>query len=143
MSLNQSMNISLGSMKNNQYALTVVSQNIANVHVEGYHRQRVNFVTNEYTTKCENVLSTIRGMNGASISSLTDFIDDAAFKNVLDSNSEANYYNTLADALGDLEEISDDLGDKLEEANGKLLGERPSGSPSPGWAHSQVVLLWL
>ena len=82
MSLNQSMNISIGSMKNNQYALTVVSQNIANLHVDGYHRQRVNFVTNEYTTNCENVISTIKGMNGASISSLSDYIDDAAFKNL-------------------------------------------------------------
>lgn len=111
MSLNQSMNISLGSMKNNQYALTVVSQNIANLHVDGYHRQRVNFVTNEYTTNCENVISTIKGMNGASISSLSDYIDDAAFRNLLDSNSDANYYNTLADALGDLEGLTDDLGD--------------------------------
>ena len=111
MSLNQSMNISVGSMKNNQYALTVVSQNIANLHVEGYHRQRVNFVTNEYTTNCENVISTIKGMNGASISSLSDYIDDAAFKGLLDSNSEAEYYNTLADALGELEGIADDLGD--------------------------------
>lgn len=111
MSLNQSMNISLGSMRNNQYALTVVSQNIANVHVEGYHRQRVNFVTNEYTTKCENVISTIKGMNGASISSLTDYIDDAAFNNLINSNSDANYYNTLADAVQGLEDVADDLGD--------------------------------
>ena len=111
MSLNQSMNISIGSMKNNQYALTVVSQNIANLHVDGYHRQRINFATNEYTTRCENVISTIKGMNGASVSSLSDFIDDAAFKNLLDSNSDAQYYNTLADALGDLEGITDDLGD--------------------------------
>ena len=111
MSLNQSMNISVGSMKNNQYALTVVSQNIANLHTEGYYRQKVNFVTNEYTTNCQNVLSTIRGMNGASISSLTDYVDDTAFKNLLDSNSDANYYNTLADALGELEAVADDLGD--------------------------------
>lgn len=111
MSLNQSMNISLGSMKNNQYALTVVSQNIANAHVEGYHRQRVNFVTNEYTTNCENVLSTIRGMNGASISSLSDYIDKGAFNNMINSNSDAQYYNTLSDALGALEDIADDLGD--------------------------------
>ncbi len=111
MSLNQSMNISLGSMKNNQYALTVVSQNIANLHVEGYHRQRVNFATNQYTTNCENVLATIRGMNGASITSLSDYIDNGAFKNLLNSNADANYYNTLADALGELEGVADDLGD--------------------------------
>ena len=111
MSFNQSMNISLGSMKNNQYALTVVSQNIANLHVEGYRRQRVDFQTNEYTTNCENVLSTIRGMNGASISSLSDYVDEGAFRDLLDSNSDAQYYNTLADALGGLEDITDDLGD--------------------------------
>ena len=50
MSLNQSMNIALGSLKNNQYAMTVVSQNIANINVEGYRKQRVDFQTNEYTT---------------------------------------------------------------------------------------------
>ena len=111
MSFNQSMNINLNSMKNNQYALAVVSQNIANLNVEGYHRQRVNFVTNDYTTKCENVISTIKGMNGSSISSLSDYIDDAAFRDKLNSNSDANYYNTLADALGELEAIADDLGD--------------------------------
>lgn len=111
MSLNQSMNISIGSMKNNQYALTVVSQNIANMHVDGYHRQRVNFVTNDYTTNCENVISTIKGMNGASISSLSDYIDKAAFRDLLDSNSNAEYYNTLADNIGELEDVADELGD--------------------------------
>lgn len=111
MSLNQTMNISVGSMKNNQYALTVVSQNIANINVEGYHRQKVNFVTNEYTTNCENVISTIKGMNGASISSLTNYIDNGAFNGLLGSNADSNYYNTLADALGELEGIADDLGD--------------------------------
>ena len=111
MSLSQSMNIALGSMHNNQYALTVVSQNIANLNVEGYHRQRVNFETNPYTTDCENVLSTIKGMNGASIASLSDFLDRGAFNNLLDSNSASQYYNTLNDALGQLEDIADDLGD--------------------------------
>ena len=111
MSLNQSMNITLGSMKNNQYALTVVAQNIANVNVEGYHRQKVNFVTNEYTTKCQNVIETIKGMNGASISSLTNYIDNGMFNDLIGKNSDASYYNTLADALGELEGIADDLGD--------------------------------
>ena len=111
MSLNQSMNISLNSMKNNQYALTVVSQNIANLHVEGYHRQRVDFQTNRYTTDCENVISTIKGMNGASISSLSDFIDEGLFNEGIGANSDAQYYNTLADALAGLEDIADDLCD--------------------------------
>ncbi len=111
MSLNQSMNIALGSMRNHQYALTVVSQNIANLNVDNYHKQRVNFVTNEYTTDCDTVYSTIRGMNGASISSLSNYIDNGMFKNMLNAKSDANYYNNLANQLGKLEDISDDLGD--------------------------------
>ena len=111
MSLNQSMNIALGSLKNNQYAMTVVSQNIANINVEGYRKQRVDFQTNEYTTNCNNVISTIKGMNGASISSLTDYANEGAFRDKLETNSEAQYYNTLNDALSGLEDIADDLGD--------------------------------
>lgn len=111
MSLGQSLNITLGSMRNNQYALTVVSQNLANVYVEGYHRQRVNFQTNEYTTRCRNVIETIRGMNGASVASLSNYIDDGAFRSMIDANSDAQYYNNLADSLGALEDLADDLGD--------------------------------
>ncbi len=111
MSLGQSMNITLGSMRNNQYALTVVSQNIANAFVPGYHRQRVNFQTNEYTTDCRNVIETIRGMNGASIASLSNYIDDGTFKSMIDANSDAQYYNKLADNLGALEDLADNLGD--------------------------------
>ncbi len=111
MSLNQSMNITLGSLRNNQYALTVVAQNISNIHTEGYVRQRINFETNPYTTDCENVISTIKGMNGASVSSLTDFADDNLFKDLIGKNADAEYYNNLADGLGDLSDISDDLGE--------------------------------
>lgn len=111
MSLNQSWNISLNSMFNNQYALVVVSQNIANIHVDGYHRQRVDFQTNPSTTSCRDVIDTIKGMNGAHIAGLTGFVDDGAFANVLGANSDANYYNDLADALKGLEDITDDLGD--------------------------------
>ena len=120
MSLNQSMNIALGSMQNNQYALTVVSQNIANLNTEGYHRQRVNFSENQYTSDCSGVISTIRGMNGASIDSLTAYIDDGAFKDVINKNSDAEYYNTLNDILGDLEGITDELGENDLSA---LLGD--------------------
>lgn len=111
MSLNQSMNIALGSLKNNQYAMTVVSQNIANINVEGYRKQRVDFQTNEYTTNCNNVISTIKGMNGASISSLSDYANEGAFRDKISTNSDAQYYNTLNDALSGLEDIADDLGD--------------------------------
>ena len=111
MSLNQSMNIAVSSLQNNSYALVVVSQNIANLNVDGYTRQTVEFQTNPYTTNCENVISTIKGMNGASISGLTDHADLGAFNDIVTSNSDASYYNTLSDALSDLEDVADSLGD--------------------------------
>lgn len=111
MSLNQIWNITLGSMRNNQYALTVVSQNMANIHTPGYYKQRVNFATNRYTTKCRNVIETIKGMNGAHVDSLSNYVDKGLLNSVLNSNSDAQYYNNLADALQGLEDIADDLGD--------------------------------
>ena len=111
MSLNQSMNIATGSLKNNQYALTVVSHNIANVNTEGYIRQRVNFQEDRLYADQNNVLRTIKGLNGAKISQLTNFVDKGALDDTIRTNSDANYYNTLADNLSGLEDIVDALGD--------------------------------
>ena len=111
MTLNQSMSIALNSMKNNQYALTVVSHNIANLNTEGYHRQRVNFSESRFLTNCSNVWGTIQGMDGSQIDSLTGFIDDGIFKDVIGKNSDAQYYNSLSGILGDLEDITDELGE--------------------------------
>ncbi len=111
MSLNQSMGITLDSMKNYQQALVVVSHNIANINTKGYARERVNFTEDRLHINSNSVAAKIRSMNGADISSLTNYVDNAKYKNVIDSNADANYYNGLADALKDLEDVADDLGD--------------------------------
>jgi len=120
MSINQSMNIALGSMKNNQYALSVVSHNIANLNTDGYHRQRVDFSESRYTTSCSTAYDTIRGMCGSEISSLSGFIDNGVFNDLIDKNADAKYYDTLSGVLGDLEGITDELG---ENGLGALLNE--------------------
>ena len=56
-------------------------------------------------------MSLNQGMNGAAVTDLTNYIDDGAFNKMLDSKSDAAYYDTLVDALGELEDIADDLGD--------------------------------
>lgn len=111
MSLNQSMNIATGSLKNNQYALTVVSHNIANIHTEGYVRQGVNFQESRYDTGSNNVVGIIKGMNGATISELKDYVDMGAFNDVIKTNSDAEYYNTIKDNISGLEDIVNALGD--------------------------------
>ena len=60
MSLNQSMSIALGSMRNNQLALSVVSHNIANLNTEGYARERVNFSESRFLVNSNSVISKIR-----------------------------------------------------------------------------------
>ncbi len=111
MSLNQSMNIAVGSLRNNQYALTVVSHNIANIHTEGYIRQGVNFQESRFNTGNNNVVGIIKGLNGATISELKDYVDMGAFNDVIKTNSDAEYYNKVKDNISGLEDIVNALGD--------------------------------
>ena len=111
MSVNQAMSITLDSMKNNQMALSVVSHNIANLNTKGYVKERVDFSEDRFSVNSNSAISKIRAMNGADIASLTNYADNAKFKGVVNSNTDAQYYNGLADALSDLEDVADDLGD--------------------------------
>lgn len=112
MSLNQALSITNGSLRNNQYAMTVVSQNIANVNVEGYAKQTVQFATNGSTTNASSPSVIIKGMDGASLSDIQDYIDDALVRNITEQTSDAAYYSTVADSLSNLEDIIDALGDQ-------------------------------
>ena len=111
MSINHTMSIALNSMKNNQNALAVVSHNIANLNTKGYAKERVNFSESRFTVNSKSPIARINALNGAEISSVTNYIDSAKFKGVVDSNTDANYYNELANALKDLDGVADDLGD--------------------------------
>ena len=120
MSLSQSMSISLDSMRNNQYALAVVSHNIANLNTQGYARQRVNFSEDRYLVNSNSVIAKINAMQGADLASISNYVDASAFRGLVNSNADANYYNGLADALSELEDVADDLGDNGLNA---LLGD--------------------
>lgn len=111
MSLGQSLNISAGALRNNQYALTVVSHNVANINTEGYTRKRVNFEESIVGNYGRDVYSRIKSLNGSTITGLVDYMDEAALGDIANTKSETEYYNGLADALGGLEDIADALGD--------------------------------
>lgn len=111
MSLGQSLNIALNSLKNNQYAMTVVSHNIANLNTEGYTRKAVHFEESVIGNYGTDVYSRIKSLNGATIDRIIDYMDEAALGNIIDTTSDASYYGSLADALGGLEDIADALGD--------------------------------
>ncbi len=111
MLISQSLNISLNSMKNNQTALAVVSHNIANLNTKGYIKQRVNMSELRLDTFGNTVISKIHSLNGAKIDSLSSYVDNSKLRNLVNSGSDAAYYNNLTDALGGLEDVADALGD--------------------------------
>ncbi len=111
MTINQTMNISRESMNNYQHALAVVSQNLANMNVDGYIKLRADFATNPTFGDGTNVYSQIKGLNGASISQLKSYADSAAANAMRDANSEAQYYYTLGSIMGQMEKISNELGE--------------------------------
>ncbi len=111
MTISQTMNISRESMNNYQHALAVVSHNIANQNVDGYIKLRADFATNPTYSYGNNVYSNIRGLNGACISQITSYANNAAANSAREANSGAQYYYTLDSIMGQLGEISNELGD--------------------------------
>ena len=111
MTISQTMNISRESMNNYQHALAVVSHNIANQNVDGYIKLRADFATNPTYSYGNNVYSNIRGLNGACISQITSYANNAAANTARGANSDAQYYYTLDSIMGQLGEISNELGD--------------------------------
>lgn len=111
MTLIQAMGISRESLVNNQYALTVVSHNVANMNTEGYSRQKAVFNELRYLNSGSSVTSAIYSLGGAEIASIQSYADMALNTMVRDTNSEAAYYNELAKLMGDIEAYVDQLGD--------------------------------
>jgi len=107
MSIGQIMGISRESMNNNQYALTVVSHNIANINNSAYSKQRAEF--------CESVLpnysSMVSHLNGAYIGSIVSYSNQALNNSYMDANTDANYYNTLNNIIKQMEGVANEMGD--------------------------------
>ena len=111
MTLIQAMGISRESLVNNQYALTVVSHNVANMNTEGYSRQKAVFSELRYLNSGSSVTSAIYSLGGAEISNIQSYANMALNTMVRDTNSEAAYYDELAKLMGDIESYVDQLGD--------------------------------
>ncbi len=106
MGLTQSMSIATRAMAAMQTGLTVVSQNVANVSTEGYHKQRVNFKDSvtyaPATTDPASIVTTYSGVDVASIERYSTKFMQSYYWN---ENNEKNYlsaYGTMASQLEDL-----------------------------------------
>lgn len=132
MSIQQSMNISRESMNNYQHALTVVSQNLANMNVDGYIKLRTDFATNPTYNYGNNLYSAIRGLNGATISKLTSYADFAASQSAREANSNAQYYYTLNGLMGQLGTVANELtGDGLQASFESFFSAAQNLSANP------------
>lgn len=112
MSFGQIMGISSQSMMNNQYALTVVSNNIANMDVNGYSKQRVIFNQNSLLVPGTSIIGAVRGLNGASIHGIESYANSTINTSVRNANSQSAYYNQLKTLLGDMSTVANELGDE-------------------------------
>jgi len=109
MSLTSSLNIARQALSVNQAAITVVSNNIANVNTDGYTKQRVNLaeVVN-YTPTYGDSIMEANNCSGVRISSILSAQTNT--NNYLDGyyrqeNSDFNYldqYSSIASGLEDL-----------------------------------------
>ena len=111
MTLIQSLNIARESLVNNQYALTVVSHNVANINTEGYSRQRAVFEEISNAFPGNGVAAVVYGLGGAKIQGIESYANSALNEAVRNANSETEYYNQLSKMMGDIETIIDQLGD--------------------------------
>ncbi|MBQ6515676.1 flagellar hook-associated protein FlgK [bacterium] len=110
MSLSSALNITARAMTVNQYAMNIVSNNIANMNTEGYSKQRVNLstVTNKISIG-ESVERQIKADNGVQLASVTRYNNQFLKDYYRSQNSYAGYLNQSADLASQLDSIMNEL----------------------------------
>lgn len=107
MSISSAFSIAQQSLLNNQYALQMVSNNIANMNTEGYSKQKPVF-TALPGYSCYNWCSTGHNLKigqGAELSSIERNRDQSLDNYYRDQNSKASYYNQIGSMAGDIANI--------------------------------------
>ena len=101
--------IGKNALTTNQAALTVVSNNIANVNTDGYSKQRVNLISvtdNSIATTALKQAQLGNGVDIASISRYRDAFVDGCYR---DSVSSQMYYETICTKGLTLESLSNEF----------------------------------
>lgn len=133
MSLIASMNISQQALLVNQAALSIVSNNIANVNTEGYSRQRVELSPGvNYTPLGGSVTSQAYSSSGVEISSIKRYADAYLQSYFREQNSNYNYLNQSSDIAANIEGLANELkGSGLEDAFSKFFEAAQTLSLNP------------
>ena len=116
MTIGSSFSIAQQALQNSQYALNIVSNNIANMNTEGYSKQSAVF-TALHGYSCYNWCSSGNNLklgHGAELSSISRNRDQALDNYYRDQSADASFYNqigSMASNIGNImNEISGDGG---------------------------------
>lgn len=109
----------------NQKGIDIVGNNVANLGVTGYTRQRVDQVsisTNTGLSRYSMANYAVAGQ-GASIRGIAQLRDPYLDKRFREENSDTGYYNKMSEILSDVEDVLDETtNDGLKTAISKFYG---------------------
>lgn len=110
MSLVSSMNAAQQALSVNQAAITVVSNNIANIDTPGYSKMRVNMASvANYTPSLGNVISLAESCSGVQVASITRYSDTYLQNYYWQENSTSGYLNKYASLASNVEDLVNEL----------------------------------
>lgn len=113
MSIISSLNIARDALAVNQAAITVVSNNIANVDTEGYSKLRVNQASRITTSDNPGNSAIIQAnsLSGVTLDSITRYADAYVQSCYWEQNSTVEYYNEYSKVAGNIEDLMNELND--------------------------------
>lgn len=118
MTLISSLNIAKQALAVNEAALTVVSNNIANVNTEGYSKQRAELsdvVVYDSQAPSNNIMSTINSMSGVEITGVKSYasnsIQNYYMSSYRNANSSSSYYDQASTVAAQIESLTNELQD--------------------------------
>lgn len=113
MSIVSSLNIARDSLAVNQAAITVVSNNIANVDTEGYSKQRVDLasVVSVSGRAGNSAMVAAESLSGVALQSVTRYSDAFMQSQYWEQNSTVNYYNKYSTIASGVEDLMNELND--------------------------------
>lgn len=111
MSLTSSMNIAQQALAVNQAAITVVSNNVANIGNDSYSKQRVNLASVVSNAKANTPIAQSETLMGVQITDIKRYTDSATQSYYWQENSNSGYYDQYSTEATQISNLMNDLED--------------------------------
>lgn len=109
MSLTSSMSIAQQALAVNQAAITVTSNNIANIDTDSYSKQRVNLDSVVNYTKTNNCVAEANTLGGVQIANIQRYSDAATQSYYWQENSTSTYLNKSSNVASNVNTLMNEL----------------------------------